>query len=328
METTAGHGGSWMSTLSGVVNIYDDIDSGEAERIAQHGAVTQIQFARKFDVSVATLQALNELVLTRHPKAWFRETFNGCGAFNDLGFLDRLSNLRSLTFSGNSAVDLGPIVEHGAIENLKVGGRGTSLRPLKDIRQLKFLGLHDNIRHPEVIGTFGNLMKLSFTSQRLKGVGFLSQLENLRVLSFFLGGTRNFEDLSGLPGLEEFSIRRTRELEVEHLVPLNRVGTLRRLAILEQPRITSFGWLTNPGVTDLVLENWRTPLCYTTLAGLPNLSTLVLRNEVTPSQLEKLAALPSLNALYVYEDVMKELDTHLMPFDVRPIAFSEDDGPP
>ena len=48
--------------------------------------------------------------------------------------LAHLPSLRVLNISGNHALDLAPIAVHGAIANLRVGGLGTSLRPLAGLR--------------------------------------------------------------------------------------------------------------------------------------------------------------------------------------------------
>src|SRR5438552_7875491 len=116
-----------MLLRGGVLSIYGELDSADAERIGAQAKLELIQFARKFDVSTATLRLLNDRVLAQHPQVSLRETLNGFGAFDDLGFLAHLPRLRSLGIGGNHAIDLRPIRSHGALEHLGVGGLGTSL---------------------------------------------------------------------------------------------------------------------------------------------------------------------------------------------------------
>src|SRR3954452_9562182 len=81
----ADHSGTWMLLRGGVLNIYGEIDSANAERIGARAKLDIIQFARKFDVSNATLQLVDDHVLAQHPQAGLREPLNCVGAFGDVG---------------------------------------------------------------------------------------------------------------------------------------------------------------------------------------------------------------------------------------------------
>jgi hypothetical protein len=73
----ADHGGTWMLLRGGVLNIYGELDSTDAERIGGQAKLELIPFGRKFDVPDATLRLLNDYVLAQHPQASLRETLNG-----------------------------------------------------------------------------------------------------------------------------------------------------------------------------------------------------------------------------------------------------------
>src|SRR5438552_12035562 len=83
------YGSTWMLE-GGVLNIFGNISGAEAKRIAAHTQVELMQFARKFQVSVDTLRALDQHVLAKHRTCSLRLTLNGLGAFDDLAFIEHL----------------------------------------------------------------------------------------------------------------------------------------------------------------------------------------------------------------------------------------------
>jgi hypothetical protein len=331
-RTLADHGGTWMLLRGGVLNIYGELDRADAERIGAQAKLELIQFGRKFDVSNATLQLVNDPVLAQHPQASLSETLNGFGAFEDLGFLAHLPRLRSLGIGGNHAIDLRPIRSHGALEHLRVGGLGTSLSPLQGYERLRSFAFGERIKHHEAVGTFTNLERLTINGQNLKSLAFLKPLQSLRSLSFVLGGTRRFADLTDLPRLDELSIWRTRKVEIDDLLPLNQINSLRRLVLRELPRITSLDWLTNSSLHVLELEKMKGLRSYASLAGPPSLKTLILRDEVTEAHIVELARLGSLNEVYVYDHYRSELraavDARSLPIAIKAISFGQGEVPP
>ncbi|MEO6775282.1 MAG: hypothetical protein ABI467_20125, partial [Kofleriaceae bacterium] len=141
----------------------------------------------------------------------------------------------------------------GAIANLRVGGLGTSLRPLAGLRSLTAFAIAERIKHLDVIATLPRVTSLGIGGQSLKTMPFLPL--TLTSIDFALGGTRNFEDLTVLPKLERVAIWRTRQLEMTDLAPLNRIAKLRTVELSQLPRVTSLAWLTNPSVKRIVLED-------------------------------------------------------------------------
>ena len=325
VEGLADYGGTWMLLSGGVLNIYGNIGREDAERIGANANLGLVQFSRKFSVSTTTLALLNDHVLARHPATSIRTTLNGHGAFDDLRFLNHLPGLRSLSFAGNWAVDLEPVRRHDAIEDLGVGGIGTSLRPLEGRHQLKAFGWSERPKHTETIATFRNLQRLDIGSQSLKSLAFLSVLPRLRSLSFMLGGTRNFADLVDFPALEDLVIWRTRKLEAKDLLPVNEISGLKHFMLAELPRITSLDWLTNPTLQWLELERMRGLQSLTSLEDLPGLETLVLSGTFSFENIAELCRLPKLKTLYVHEYPLKKLkpavDTDALPFAIRIIDF-------
>jgi hypothetical protein len=101
------------------------------------------------------------------------------------------------------------------------------------------------------------LERLTINGQNLKSLTFLKPLPSLRSLSFVLGSTRRFADLPDLPRLDGLLIWRTRKLEIDDLLPLNQISSLRRLVLSELSRITSLDWLTNSSLHLLELEKMK-----------------------------------------------------------------------
>jgi hypothetical protein len=316
-RSTADFGESWALTTSGVLNVYGDLSSRDVRQIADL-RVAQIQFARRFPVSRTTLRLINDHILAGHPDANLRETLNGSGAFDDLGFLEHLPLLRSLGFNAFHDVDVSPIRKHVALEVLGIGGHRISLQPLRGYESLTSFGLGEKVKDLESISTFRNLRSISIMSQSLPTLAFLRPLEKLTSLSFGLGGTRNFRELDDLSRLEELSIWRTLKLESEHLHPLNGAHNLRRLHLHELPRILSLDWLTNPTLRTVEIEAMRGLRDYGSLGGLPSLETLIIKNPVEPAALASLRSSRSLKEVRVWQGVLvglhRAIDLESLPF--------------
>jgi hypothetical protein len=109
--TTVAHGSTWSLVTNGVLNVYGDLAPGDLERLAAH-PLTQVQFARRFQVSSATVAVLDEL-FSRTPRARLALVLNGFGAFDDLEVLARLPHLRDVVVQGRA-----PFLNEGAGEIL------------------------------------------------------------------------------------------------------------------------------------------------------------------------------------------------------------------
>jgi len=316
-QSTLDFGESWALTTSGVLNVYGDLPSSDVQRIAGL-RVAQIQFARRFPVSERTLRLINDHILAGQPGAHLRETLNGFGAFDDLGFLEHLPLLRSLGVNAFHDLDVSPIRKHVALEALGIGGHRISLQPIRGYESLTSFGLGEKVKDLGSVSTFQNLRSISIMSQSLPTLAFLRPLGKLTSLSFGLGGTRNFRELTDLGCLEELSLWRTLKLESEHLHPLNGVRNLHRLHLHELPRIRSLDWLTNPTVRTVEIEAMRGLRDYGSLRDLPNLETLIIKNPVDAAALASLRSSRSLKEVRVWQGILvglrREIDLESLPF--------------
>lgn len=272
------HAGTWVLSRSGVLNVYGPISAADARRIGAHRNVDLLQLVHSYPKASAPgqLHLFDEHVVARHPRLDLRITLNGCGAFDDLAFLEHLPHLRGLRVDGNHALDLSPVRRFVALDSLGVGGLGTSLRPLEGYPSLTDLFVHERIKDVETIGTLRNLRALTLGGRSPAELGFLVPLRKLRSIAFHLVAPRRFADLCALPALSELRIWRARMLDARALAPINRIPRLDKLALDELPRITSLGWLKSKTLRTLVLDHMTGLRSIKALAGVPALRRLVV----------------------------------------------------
>ena len=311
------HGRTWLVLNNRVVNIYGPLAVTDAQRIAAVDHVSQIQFALKFDVPVATLKRLDSTVLAAHPDVRLRETFNGDGAFDDLEPLRHLPRLRALVIDGNRALDLAPIATYVALASLGVGGEGTSLRPLHDYRSLEQLSVREHVTDFDTIGTLANLQRLTIADRCPARLGFLATLPRLRVLALDGAAPKRLDDLVAAPALEELSLSRVK-LETAALAPIGSIARLVRLTLRDLPQVTSLGWLTNPRLEELALAKMTGLRSFAALASLPRLTTLTLDQTVTADQLAELTPAPALEVVRLRQS---DLDNFAPVLAARSLGF-------
>jgi hypothetical protein len=320
---TADYGASWMLSQGGVLNVYGPLARDDTRRIGGHAGLSLVQFARRFEVPHATLQAIDEDVLARHPDAGMNATLNGYGAFDDLAFLEHLPRLRSLNVNGNHAVDLEPVRRFVALALLGVGAPGTSLQPLRGMASLTRFAYRERVADVDAIATLANLEELTIGGTSPGRLSFLEPLPRLRSIAFSLVAPKRFDDLCALAALEEVSIWRAKKLEETVLSSLNGIPRLQRLALAELPRITSLARVTHPGLATIDLDRMKGLHSYASLAGLPGLVTLIVRDKVTPAQLAELAAVPRLREVRVHSgslDALRPaLAAHVLRFELTAI---------
>lgn len=268
----------WTLDRGGILNIYGNLEYDDIARITGHrNPIKLIQFARQFQVNEQTLRLLNDIVFYNDKSTRFRETFNGYGAFNDLHFLKYLSNLKCFGFGAFYKIDLSPIRDYVELSDFGIGGYNIPLKPIEGYKHLTSFEFGDKIKDTKIISTFCNLENLGISSQNLKRLDFTFTLEKLKRISFSLGGTTAFEDLTQLKKLEELDIWRTRKLEIEHLSPINKIKSLKVLKLRELPRITDLSWLNNLSIETLVLEDLRGLDSFESL-NCQSLKTLVIKD--------------------------------------------------
>lgn len=237
--------------LHGILNLYQPLTAAEVKRFSP---VKLIQFVGP--VSRSTLARVDE-ILERHPRAMLRLSLNGCGAFDDLSFLEFLPHLRSLNVDAYEKDALAPIRQH-PLRELGVGGNGASLRPLEG-HPLEVFYHRDRVHDLDVVGSFRKLRWLSIGGKSPDSLAHLKPLTKLRRIDFQFVAPRRFEELCALPALEVLSIWRAKKLEARALLPINRIGKLKRLILQELPRIRTLSWLKNPSLKILELEDMQIP---------------------------------------------------------------------
>lgn len=305
-SSTKAYGKSWMLTCGGVLNIYGNTAPEELE--ALHPAdVTQIQFARRFEMRDATLHALDTSILSANPDARLRDVFNGHGCFDDLRFLKKLPHLAALGFTAFHQVDLSPIVAYTQLKELGLGGHNLSLSPLVGYETLESLWFGDKVKDYASIGKIPNLKQLVIGSQKLKSLAFLEDLSKLEKLSFSFGGTTYFEDLPALSTLVELELWRTRMLEADQLEPINRMSRLTTLSLRELPRIKTLNWLHSATLNKLLLEGMKGLNTYDSLGNLPQLDTLIIKDVIDQQKLQSLESLDNVTTIFLYKHY---LDAH------------------
>jgi hypothetical protein len=293
---------SWTLDRGGILNIYDNLDIGDFERITKHNLkIDLVQFSRQFNVDVQTLQLLNSNIFLKDSSTHFKEVFNGYGSFNDLHFLKHLPDLKSFGFGAFYKIDISPIKDYVQLTDFGLGGYNIPLKPIEGYKHFKSFGFGEKIKDTKIISTFLHLENLGISSQNFKSLDFILPLQYLKRISFSFGGTVIFNDLVSIKSLEELDIWRTRKLEVEHLIPINDIQNLRTLKLRELPRIENFNWLENPSLQTLVIEELKGLKSYETLENKKNIKTLILKDRLDKDKISSLANLSNINSIQVYK---------------------------
>lgn len=310
---TKAFGKSWILTCGEILNIYGNIQDGDFEEKIDTKKLKSIQFARKFVVNENTFRKLNNSLLSNQ-NLQFSMTFNWCGAFNDLQFLKHLPELKNFNFDTFSKIDVAPIRDYVQLNHLGLAGYNISLQPIEANPHFRSFGLGEKIKDFKTISSFSQLEKLTITGQSLKNIDFISPLKKLKQISFRFGGTKFFDDLATVESLEELEIWRTRQLEVEHLVPLNKIKNLRILKLRELPRIAHMNWFNNPTVETLVLDGLKSLKTFDSLKEMPHLKKLVIINWIDDNGLLSLHKLDNVNNIQIFEEYLGQVsmfDNHL-----------------
>lgn len=176
----------------------------------------------------------------------------------------------------------------------------------------------EKIKDTQIVSSFDNIETLGILSQNLKSIAFAISLKKLKKLSFWGGGTNQFNDLPLIENLEELDIWRTRKLEMEHLIPLNKISNLKTLYLRELPRIENFNWLQHPGLETLVIEELKGLNSFDALANNSNLKTLVIKAVINKEKIASLGALTGIETIQVYKEW--HLKNHSIDFSTLPNA--------
>jgi hypothetical protein len=251
---TLAYSNSFMLTSGGVLNIYDDLTEADCLSITSSGMLKQIQFARSFNVVDDTFNLINSRLLPSSKNPKLRVVLNGHDAVNDLKCLRLLTNLRSLTVDMFKNDQLKELNQYAKLEVLGLGGHGISVKPIAQQTNLEELFLFGKLKDVESISAMKWLKKVTFSQITLKNLDFLADLEELRELSFMLGGASNYEQLPNIGKIESLSFGRVRQLTIEHLQPINRMKYLKKLSFDTQAHLTDLDWLTDRTVKTEVIN--------------------------------------------------------------------------
>jgi len=115
------HGTTWSLEAQGILNIFGDLSDADCVRLEKLPLV-QVQFARRFEVSSATLQVVDRLLM-KYPGARLLLVLNGYGAFDDLEVLARLPHLRKVAVNGQLTANAAEVlVKYPQLDSAFVNG--------------------------------------------------------------------------------------------------------------------------------------------------------------------------------------------------------------
>lgn len=198
----------------------------------------------------------------------------------ELGPLDQLNNLRSLTISKTAVADLTPIRNLTELTELDVShSRIQDLSPLKYSSKLEVLNIaHTNVTHITVVEKMTGLQRLIMNNTSVRDFSPLEGLTQLQIMD--LGHTK----ISTLS-------------PVEHLIQLTELN----LSGTPVQELTSLSQLENLTMLDL---DSTTIHSLVPLSGLTNLK-IISANYTAVADLSPLAKLPQLEKIYCDQTPIK-----------------------
>ena len=228
-------------------------------------------FEEGFDATVLdSLQEIRRLSIDglpsiRHPEA--------------VGRLPKLTSLRFGPRRIGDAKVLGSLGVH-RLTRFTLSGTPTpaiDLAPLGEARSLRWLRLLGHGKNTKAIGGATSLVELAIQPSSIFPLEFMNRLERLETLKFVLGSTLSIRAIEALPALRDLSFRQVRNLE--DLGSLERFPRVRRLQVIDQPRVES-----------LELGRRNAALEHLYLYSVPSLRTIA-----------GFPALPALTSLFAYD---------------------------
>jgi hypothetical protein len=229
---------------NGVINLYDNVIDRDIDLIPNEilSQISQIQFAREFNVSTRTFQIIERLIKFEISNVWLRLILNGAGAIKDLSCLEYLPSLKcaNIDFIKNENID--EFNKYCRFEKLGIGCvKGcVSLEKLAVQSEIKSLGLRGQFRDIRHISNLPFLEKLDFTSVPMQNYTELIGCSRLTTLSFFLGSATNYSALPDIGAISKLSFERVRQLKSEHLNPLKSMPYLQTLELITQPHLNGY----------------------------------------------------------------------------------------
>jgi len=244
---------NFMLLKGGVLNIYSNLTDEDLELLAPN-FVNLIQFARRTHITGTTLQLINKKLLLTKPNIGLRVITNGYGAFDDLDFLEYLSNLKNITADLRSKDEIHKINKHLQLETLAIGTTKVSIKEIVHQTSLKNLSIFDKPKDIQIVEQMHWIENLTFSNQSLKNLDFLKPLVNLKELHFGLGGTTNLSALPNIGKIERLSFLMVRQLFIKDLLPINDMKFIKELSFFTQTHLTDLEWLKDKSIKTEVLN--------------------------------------------------------------------------
>ncbi len=263
--STASYDENYILSKAGILNVYGNCTIEEIEKATRQQpdcGITLIQFARRFKVEEELLIMLNGSVIKAFPNCSLAVSLNGYGAFDDLGFLEYLTDVSDLRISGFGEVDLEPINKYCRLKHLAIGGNNCRIEQITNHDSIESLFIFEKIKDIELIGRMKPLKKLTISKMTLKNLDFLKDLIALKELHFVLGGTKNLEALPAIGRIELLSFAAVKQLRMEHLKPINEMSSLKKIKFDRLPHLLNLNWLNHKDVEIVVThcKNYRKDL--------------------------------------------------------------------
>jgi hypothetical protein len=244
---TALYSDNFIIDHAGVLNIYNNLSESDCKAIQSINKLSQIQFARSFNVAHKTFDLINSYLMSSDKSPTLRFTLNGCDAVNDLNCLRQLPNVKSLNVDMFNNNQLDKINQYTRLTKLGLGG-SISIKTIIEQKDLQELFLFEKLKHIDVIGSMTSLKKITFSKMTLKNLDFLTDLINLKELHFILGSATNYEKLPKIGKIEKLSFTLVRQLKSDHLLPINNMKFLKELKFDTQAHLTDLDWLKNKSI--------------------------------------------------------------------------------
>lgn len=221
------------------------------EEVFDASVLDQLDEIRNLTISVPAI--VNPDAVGRLPKlstlhftpAWNLKNPKILSAFG----VHRLTHFTLAGVTPMPAIDLAPLGEAGALQSLRLLGRG---------------------KNTDAIGACAALTELAIHPSPKFSLAVINRLQRLEVLKFVLGNIHSIRDVERLPSLRDLSCFEVHLLE--DLGDLQRFPSLRRLQLSDQPRVAEIQ--VGPGNARLAhMRLYSVPALHT-IAGLSSLPAL------------------------------------------------------
>lgn len=259
-STTMAFSDNFILTIGGILNIQNNLNEDDCKKIIVANRLKQIQFTKKFTISVKTFELINRFFLdTKNFYPSIKLELGDSGIVDNLACLEYLPNLKSLTVNMYKNNQINIVNKYLKLQKLAIGGDGISIKELLEQNQLNELFVFDKLKDIEIIGKMNSLEKLTISKIPFKNLEFLVGLDKLKELHFMLGSAANYEKLPDIGQIEKLSFTLVKKLSETDLEPVNEMKYLKHLRFDSQGNITNLDWLKNKKIEVQIIncKNFR-----------------------------------------------------------------------